>query len=242
MSRLLLDELRRIFLGDSSWTFIPEIVFRTFIMYVYALLLVRLLGKRGLGTLAPFELAVVIALGTALGDPMLMRDVPVAHAMVVVAVVVGLQRLLVATTVRFRFAEHLFESEPRCLVRDGIIQVESVRKEGFSHDDLFLSLRQNGIQQLGEVKRAFLETSGHVSVWRFAPADVRQGLPLFPDFDLDCPTAMTEGKKVDSPGLYSCQQCGTNKLFRSLDHFNECSKCQASCWVPSSSTPSVLSP
>jgi hypothetical protein len=47
--------LSRIFLGNLPWFYVAEVVLRTTVMYFYALLLVRLLGKRGMGQLAPFD-------------------------------------------------------------------------------------------------------------------------------------------------------------------------------------------
>jgi uncharacterized membrane protein YcaP (DUF421 family) len=55
-------------------------------MYLYALLLVRLLGKRGMGQLAPFDFVIIIALGSAVGYPMFYPDVPVLHAMAAITV------------------------------------------------------------------------------------------------------------------------------------------------------------
>ncbi len=56
-------DLYRIFLGDQPPGFFLEIMFRTVVMYLYVLLLLRLLGKRGMGQLSPFEFTIIIALG-----------------------------------------------------------------------------------------------------------------------------------------------------------------------------------
>lgn len=86
---------KRIFLGDLEPAFALEVAFRTGFMFAYTIILVRLLGKRGIGQLSPFELVIIIALGSAVGDPMFYPDVPLFHAMVVVTVIVLLQRALV---------------------------------------------------------------------------------------------------------------------------------------------------
>ena len=67
-------DLHRIFLGDTSAWFLLEVIFRTTFMFVYTLILVRTTGKRGLGELSPFELLLVVALGSAVGDPMFYPD------------------------------------------------------------------------------------------------------------------------------------------------------------------------
>src|SRR5690606_1788031 len=92
------SSLVRIFWGESSWTILFELIFRTLFLYLYSLILVRIIGKRGLGSLAPFELAVIVVLGTILGAPMLNVGIPLIHGMLVLTVVVGLQRLFVHIT------------------------------------------------------------------------------------------------------------------------------------------------
>jgi len=63
-------DFHRIFVGDTPPLFLLEIVFRTLIMYAYTVALLRVLGKRGMGQLSMLELAIIIAFGSAVGDPM----------------------------------------------------------------------------------------------------------------------------------------------------------------------------
>src|SRR5687768_8186714 len=88
-------DFQRIFLGDLPLEFALEVAFRTAFMFAFTVILVRLLGKRGMGQLSPFELVIIIALGSSVGDPMFYPDVPLFHAMVVVTVIVISQRALV---------------------------------------------------------------------------------------------------------------------------------------------------
>ena len=81
-------DLKRMLIGDESPLFLLEIVVRTLIVYVYALLLLRWLGSRTIGQLSTVEFLLVIALGSAVGDAMFYPDVPLVHAMLVVTVVV----------------------------------------------------------------------------------------------------------------------------------------------------------
>lgn len=135
-------------------------------MYLYTLVLVRLLGKRGMAQLSPFEMVIIVALGSAVGDPMFYADVPLIHGMIVVTVVVGLERLIVRLTEQNRWLERVVESTPVLLVADGEIVRAALDHEDLSEAELFMSLRQNGIEHLGEVRLAYLEPSGHISVYR----------------------------------------------------------------------------
>jgi uncharacterized membrane protein YcaP (DUF421 family) len=135
-------------------------------MYLYTLVLVRLLGKRGMAQLSPFEMVIIVALGSAVGDPMFYADVPLIHGMIVITVVVILERLIVRLTEHNRWLERVVESMPILLVADGQIRHEALEAEDLSEAELFMALRQNGVEQLGEVRLAYLEPSGQISVFR----------------------------------------------------------------------------
>lgn len=104
-----LFDLRRMLLGDLPWTFTFEIAVRTAVMYGYAFLLVRLSGTRTVGQLSLIELVLVIALGSAVGDPMFYPEVPLLHGLVVVTVVIGLNLTLNEVTGRSERVERLVE-------------------------------------------------------------------------------------------------------------------------------------
>ena len=160
-------DLERMFLGDDfSLLLLGEIMFRTAFMYISALLLVRLIGKRGLGQLSPFEYLVVIAMGSAAGDPMFYPDVPLVHGFLVLAGIVFLQKGLVTMSDRSEAVNHFVESVPTMLVRDGNVLEGPLRGESLARDELYDMLREHGISNTGQVRLAFLEPSGRLSVFR----------------------------------------------------------------------------
>ena len=170
---------QRIFVGDAPPLFLLEIVFRTMFMYVYTLLLVRVIGKRGLTQLSPFEYIVIIVLGSAAGDPAFYPDVPLTHAMVVMAVVVALQKTLALLTEKNRKLEVAIESEARCLVRDGKLDEAALAAEHLSDSEVYAALRAEGVEFLSEVRYALLEPSGRISVLR--DSDKHDGMNIWTD-------------------------------------------------------------
>lgn len=160
-------DLHRMFVGDFDLLLTAEIVVRTGFMYLAALLLVRVIGKRGLGQLSPFEFVIVIALGSAVGDPMFYPEVPLLHGVVVLTVVVALQKLITNVADRNEPFERFIESEPATLVMDGVIDEDVLLREGLARDELLMRLRQAGVRNVGQVQRAYLEPSGQVSVFKF---------------------------------------------------------------------------
>lgn len=171
-------DLYRLLLGDHPPAMLLEVALRTVVLYLYTLLMLRFMGKRGMGRLSPFEFAIVIALGTAVGDGLIYADTPLLHSMLVIALIVHLQRSLTALTESNPRLERFFEDESTQLVDRGEVLVHALRREKVSRDELFEGLRQEGVRHLGEVEQAYLERSGVLSVLRASP--VRAGLPVLP--------------------------------------------------------------
>jgi uncharacterized membrane protein YcaP (DUF421 family) len=171
---------QRMFIGDTSPLLLLEIVLRTLIMYVYLLVLTRLVGKRGVGDLNSFDYIIVIAIGSATGDPMFMPELPLAHGMVVITVVVVLERFLAKWIQRSGTLEKMAESTPSPLVRDGEIVWEWLERERMTEGELMSSLRLHGVRDLGEVERAYLEPTGIISVFVYPKGQARQIRSTFP--------------------------------------------------------------
>ncbi|MPY66736.1 DUF421 domain-containing protein [Deinococcus sp. SDU3-2] len=193
----------RMFLGDFSPLFFLEVALRTVVIFGWLLLLLRLMGKRGLAQLSPLEFAIVIGLGSAAGDPMFYPEVPLAHAMLVIALVVGMQRLLAWLVIKNESVETFIEGVPVELVRDGVMFNAALDRSNLSREDLFERLRVAGVRQLGEVQRVYFEQDGNLSVFLHAQ-DAPPGLPIVPPWDLETPPSVTQGGR----GLLACTHCG----------------------------------
>jgi uncharacterized membrane protein YcaP (DUF421 family) len=165
-------DLERMFIGDLSALLMLEILVRTAIMYLTALGLVRFIGKRGLGQLSPFEYLVVIAMGSATGDPMFYPEVPLIHGALVLAMIVALQKTFFRLTQKSGKVAEYMESTPSLLVDHGVLLEHKLEEEGMSHSDLYAKLREGGIEALGEVRYAYLEPSGRVSIFKL-PANLQ---------------------------------------------------------------------
>ena len=169
-------DLYRIFIGDQPLTFLVEILFRTAVMYLYVLLVLRLLGKRGMGQLSPFEFTIIIALGSAVGDPMFYPEVPLLHCLAVVTVVVAMTRFVTYLSNRSEAVEDFLEGQPCSIVTDGELNLKAIDGERFSREELFMLLRERNVSQLGQVRQAYLEPSGAISAFR-AQDDQLQAWP-----------------------------------------------------------------
>lgn len=157
-------DLHRIVVGDLPLVFYIEILLRTAVLFTFALLLIRSMGKRSLGQMSTFDFVIIIALGSAVGDPMFYEDVPLLYGMLVVTVVVAMERMLAFLSLRRRSVEVFVDSTPTVLVRDGVVDVAALRDELMSRSELFQALRVNGVRSLDSVQLAILEPSGRISI------------------------------------------------------------------------------
>ncbi|QQS44266.1 DUF421 domain-containing protein [Candidatus Roizmanbacteria bacterium] len=169
----------RIFIGDLSLLFTLEIVFRTAFMYLFTVLMARLIGKRGMAQITPFEFIVVIVLGSATGDPMLYPNVPLIHGMAIVTTIVVLEQGYAYISQKSEKIEEYVESSPTLIIKKGQILKGTLEEVSFSKENLMMQLRQQGITDLGYVKEAYLEPSGKLSVFKYkkAPKLVRKTKP-----------------------------------------------------------------
>lgn len=182
----MIEELVRIFLGEAGWAglaMLAEIVLRTVVMYLYTMLLARMVGQGGVGQLGPFEFVLVIAVGSAAGDPMFYPDVPLLHGILVITVVILLHRITGYLLGRNRRLEAAVEGEPVMLVHEGEVREDAVEASSITRRELMMLLRERGIREVGEVQRAYLEPSGSLSVFKHENGGAAgSGEPTWPEY------------------------------------------------------------
>lgn len=218
--------LEKIFLGDEDWAFIPEIMFRTLIMYLIVLISLRVLGKRGVKQLSIFELVVIISLGSAAGDPMFYREVGILSAVAVFLVVVFSYKVTSYFVNRSKKFEILLEGSCTCVIENGRFAIENFKKETLAQDEFFAELRQKNISHLGQVQLAILETTGSISVFNYKNDEVKYGLPILPALFAN------KHEEIKHKDYYSCSFCGITKLLEPSPK-TICTCCQKDKWVKS---------
>jgi uncharacterized membrane protein YcaP (DUF421 family) len=231
-------DLYRIFIGDQPPIFFVEILFRTVVMYLYVLLVLRLMGKRGMGQLSPFEFTIIIALGSAVGDPMFYPEVPLLHCLAVVTVVVAMTRFVTYLSNRSEAVEDFLEGQPRCIVSDGELDLKALDGERFSREELFMLLREKGVRQLGQVQRAYLEPSGGVSAFQAPNDGCKPGLPVLPPYDEWTPPKgfTIEGAARNAELTYACWKCGHTERTNAVAA-STCNRCNGDDWIEATRDP-----
>lgn len=213
----------RLLVGDEPPLFFLEILFRTLFVYIYTMILLRWLGSRTIGQLSSIEFLLVIALGSAVGDAMFYPDVPLLHALAVITIVVFANKGLDLLVSKSRRAEVAVDGKPLEAIRDGTINRSFLEGVGMTNLELFQQLRANGVEDLGQVRRAYLETNGTLSVFKTTTAP--RGLPIIPPWEIQTPTTLSAGDTPGRPGKFACERCGQVKHVATVAPPGKCSNC-----------------
>lgn len=219
-------DLKRMLIGEEPPLFFLEIAVRTIIIYVYTLVLLRWLGSRTVGQLSTVEFLLVIALGSAVGDAMFYPDVPLIQSMLVVTVVVVANKLLDVSISKSGRAERLLDGMPREAVRDGVVARKFLDENWMSLYELFQELREDGVEQLGEVRRAYIEKDGQVTVFRHK-GDIRPGLAIVPPTQIEPRELLSPGDAAARGIDLVCATCGHGH-----DGADTCVNCERTEWTP----------
>jgi uncharacterized membrane protein YcaP (DUF421 family) len=135
---------------------------RVLVVFVTLLVVFRVIGKRELGRLSPFELVMLMLIPEVLSD-VVQGEGSVMHAFSGLSTLFLLVLVTSALAHRFERFEKLVEPEPTLLVADGHILENALNEERITPDELFSEMRKQGIGRMSDVRWAVLESSGNVT-------------------------------------------------------------------------------
>ncbi len=137
---------------------------RSIFLYIIVLIVMRLMGKREIGQLQPFELAISIMIADLAAIPMSDTGIPITNGIIPILGLLVMHLLISIINIKSVKARELLCGRPTILVYRGKINEEALKKERFTINELEERLRGNNVFNLGDVEYAILETSGQVSV------------------------------------------------------------------------------
>jgi len=140
-----------------------DLVLRALAIYVIILIFTRILGRRELSTLQPFDLILLIVIGDLVQQGVTQNDLSVTGALVVIATIGMAQVGTSYLGFRSRRLRSLLEGEPIVLVENGNVIDRNLRRERLTMADLTEQARKSEIDSLDDVKWAVLETNGEIS-------------------------------------------------------------------------------
>jgi uncharacterized membrane protein YcaP (DUF421 family) len=140
-----------------------DIAFRGAALFAFMFLITRVIGRRELSSLQPFDLILLIVLGDTIQQGLTQDDYSVTGALIAVGTIAGLQVLTSYTSFRFRWARRLLDGDPIVLMQDGKVIEKNLRRERLTVDEIAAQARSSQISSLEDVQWAVFEPSGAIS-------------------------------------------------------------------------------
>lgn len=137
---------------------------RTIILYIIVLIVMRLMGKREIGQLQPFELAISIMIADLASIPMADTGIPITNGIIPILGLLVMHLLISLINIKSVKARELLCGRPTILIYRGRIDEQALKKERFTINELEERLRGNNVYNIGDVEYAILETNGQVTV------------------------------------------------------------------------------
>ncbi|RAG87173.1 DUF421 domain-containing protein [Streptacidiphilus pinicola] len=137
---------------------------RTIIVYLALLIMLRIVGKRGLAQLNTFDLVVMLLLSNVVQNAVIGNDNSVSGGVFGAAVLLLTDAVLVRQGARRPWFARLLEGTPTVLAQDGVLNIPAMRRQGISRGDVALAVHTQGGDSIGETELVQLEPSGAVLV------------------------------------------------------------------------------
>src|ERR687887_1139298 len=142
---------------------VMDLAVRSAVIFFFVFLLMRIVGRRELSSLEPFDLILLVVLGDSVQQAVTQDDYSVTGAFIVVSTIALLQVFLSYLNFRVPRLRPIIDGEPIVIVQDGNVIEGNARRERLTHEDIAEAARLQQIASLEDVQWAVLETSGELT-------------------------------------------------------------------------------
>lgn len=143
---------------------LAEIVLRTSVVYFALLIGIRIAGKRELGQMSPFDLVVVLIIANAVQNAMVGSDTSLTGGLLAAFVLLLVNWIVGRLRLRIPWLERDITGHATLLVNNGHLIEPNMRREGIDEDDIYMAMREHGVDKIGQIEIAILEVDGTISV------------------------------------------------------------------------------
>lgn len=137
---------------------------RAIILYLVVLIVMRLMGKREIGQLQPFELAISIMIADLASIPMSELGIPISNGIIPILGLLVIYMVISILNMKSMNFRKIMSGQPAILIYRGKINEKALRRENVTINELQERLRVDNIFNLGDVEYAILETNGELTV------------------------------------------------------------------------------
>ena len=211
-------DLHRMAFDKVPFDFLGEVALRSLYTFVLVFLFLKMTGRRGVRQMSLFEVLIILTLGSAAGDVAFYDDVPMVPVLIVFITLALLYRLVMWLMAHSEKLEDLLEGE---------LAWSKLNNSNMTEFEFFMELRLRGVEQLGQVRLAILETNGQISVYFFEDDKVKPGLLILPS---DCTQRY---KVVPESADYACIRC-SEIIHMNAGEKQLCPRCANPEWTKAS--------
>ena len=140
-----------------------DIVLRAAIVFFFIYLVTRVVGRRELSSLEPFDLILLVVTGDLIQQGVTQSDYSVTGALVAVSTIAALTVLVSYVSFKWRRVREVLDGQPVILVMDGKVLEGNLKRERMHRDELEMEARLQGNESLEDLKLVVLEAGGKVS-------------------------------------------------------------------------------
>ena len=140
-----------------------DLVIRAAVAFLFVYLLTRVIGRRELSSMQPFDLIMLVMIGDLVQQGVTQNDFSVTGALLVGSTITLLTVAVSYASFRFPRLRPILEGEPVIVVQDGKPIERNLRRNRITLGELAAAAREDGIASLGSVQWAVLETNGKIS-------------------------------------------------------------------------------
>ena len=188
------------------------VIARTFILYTTVIVVIRIMGKRQIGELQPFELAITIMISALAAIPMEDIGIPLIYSFIPILLLLCFQEILAYLSLNSTRARSLICGTPSIVIENGKFIESELKKLKININDLIEQMRIKGYHTLEDIEYGIMETSGELSVIPksqkrpVTPEDLEidteyEGLPLSLIIDGEIEKANLEKIELDETWL-----------------------------------------
>ena len=150
---------------------VMEKIIRPVIVYLALVVLLRLFGKRELAQLNPFDLVVLLSLSNTVQNAIIGEDNSVSGGLIGAVSLLAVNWLVVRLLFRSRRLTHAVEGRAALLIHNGQLQLETLRREAMTREELLDVIHKNGFEHFKDVKHCSLEPNGSFFMEAMEPTD-----------------------------------------------------------------------
>jgi uncharacterized membrane protein YcaP (DUF421 family) len=140
-----------------------DLVIRAVVIFFFVFLVTRIVGRRELSSLEPFDLILIIVMGDLVQQGITQSDQSVTGAVIVISTIALLSVAVSWASFRWRRLRLLTDGEPLVLIEDGEVIERNLRRERLTREDIEEEAREQQIASLGDIRWAILENGGQIS-------------------------------------------------------------------------------